>query len=81
MTPAAAVQRQKAVSAYFTSKQILPFAIAEQCCTRSDLSVPFGPGPNLYAPIETCALEASRPPIGTFWGRPMRSSLEKEPIF
>ena len=25
-----AVQRQKAVSAYFTSKQILPFAFAEQ---------------------------------------------------
>ena len=26
----AAVQRQKAVSAYFTSKQILPFSFAEQ---------------------------------------------------
>ena len=26
-----AVQRQKAVSAYFTSEQILPFAFAEQC--------------------------------------------------
>ena len=27
-----AEQRQKAVSAHFTSKQILPFAFAEQCC-------------------------------------------------
>ena len=29
-----AVQSQKAVSAYFTSKQMLPFGFAEQCSTH-----------------------------------------------
>ena len=35
-----AVQSQKAVSAYFTSEQILPFSFAEQNSGHSDLTVP-----------------------------------------
>ena len=33
--PCCAMLSQEAVSAYFTSKQILPFGLAEQSCPRS----------------------------------------------
>ena len=42
-----AVQSQKAVSAYFTSKQILPFGFAEQYCSL-DVS-------EYYLPVEKVA--------------------------
>ena len=37
----AVVQSQKAISAYFTSYQILPFGIAEQSATKNSLETSY----------------------------------------
>ena len=35
-----AVQSQKAITAYLTSKQLLPFGFAEQCCHHTMIKAP-----------------------------------------